>query len=157
MSTIQTQLIDDIIELPEHLKILDGRIEIIELKIRDLIVDKFGNNIEDYFAIVPQHIQDKVKHRISLILKKNPSDTLQNYNSFSSRIEHFDVSEYLEIIVSKANWNMFEYIFNDKNQLQIRFNQFGTLRNGIRHSRSVNEIEQLDGEASIKWFNSILK
>jgi hypothetical protein len=40
--------------------------------------------------------------------------------------------------------------------LIIRFNQLAELRNGIRHSRSVDEITRKEGEAAILWFNHVI-
>ena len=60
-------------------------------------------------------------------------------------------------MISKINWEKFSKIFIDKNSLSIRFSQLSNLRNGIRHSRSISEIEQLDGEVAIKWFKTVMK
>jgi hypothetical protein len=38
----------------------------------------------------------------------------------------------------------------------VRFGQLAELRNGIRHSRTVDEITRTDGEAALLWFRQIL-
>lgn len=157
IEAIQTQLIDERINLPAHLKHLDKEIEEIELAIRDLIVTEIGDEIHDYKSKVPQHIQMKVEGRVASDLKKKPNATAEHYQSFTKLIEFFDLRECEDVIVNKTNWELFSRVFKDKTSLNNRFNQLGTLRNGIRHSRSISEIEQMDGEVAIKWFKSVLK
>jgi hypothetical protein len=156
-NAIQYQLIDEKIDLPENLKDLDIEIEKIEFKVRDLITFIFNNDYQEYKNHIPQHIQDNVQRRIKLDLKKKPNLSEDDYMNFSKRIEFFELNEYLETIVSKTNWPKFLNTFSNKNNLNLRFLQLSNLRNGIRHSRTVSEIEQLDGEVAIKWFNTVLK
>lgn len=153
---VQTQLIEDKIELPTHLKALDAQIEEIEFALRELIVNAIGRDHADYQEAIPPHIQDKVQRRIDSDVKKKPGVSAEDYLDLSKRIEFFDLREYEETIVSKGNWNLFIDVFKDKTNLGNRFNQLGTLRNGIRHSRSISEVEQLDGEAAIKWFKATM-
>ena len=145
------------LHIPAHLKHLDAEIEEIEYTIRDVLVTIIGKDLNSYKESVPQHIQEKVQRRVDSDIKKKPNAISEDYNDFPKRIEFFDLREYQDTIVSKNNWGKFASIFNDKNSLEIRFNQLGTLRNGIRHSRSISEIEQMDGEVAIKWFKTILK
>ena len=60
-------------------------------------------------------------------------------------------------MTAKTNWKYFEETFKSKEQLINRFNQLAGLRNGIRHSRDVSEVERIDGEAAIAWFKLALK
>ena len=113
--------------------------------------------MDKYLTSVPQHIQDKVQRRVDVDIKKKVNASSHDYDDFSKRIEFFDLREYQEIIISKNNWEKFVSIFSDKQILDVRFNQLATLRNGIRHSRSISEIEQMDGEVAIKWFKKVLK
>ena len=154
---IQTQLIDEKINIPAHLKHLDIEIEEIEYAIRDKIVQLIGDDMESYLERVPQHIQDNIQRRVDSDLKKKPHASVDDYKSFSSRIEFFDLSEYQDTITSKTNWDLFSEIFKDKTNVTNRFSQLGTLRNGIRHSRSISEIEPMDGEVAIRWFKTVLK
>lgn len=154
---IQTQLIDEKINIPAHLKYLDKEIEEVEFALRGIIVSIIGNDLESYKKKIPQHIQVKIQGRIDSDMKKKSTAVPEDYQTFDNRIEFFDLREYQEVIVSKTNWDLFSGIFKDKNNLDIRFNQLGALRNGIRHSRSISEIEQLDGEVAIKWFKLLIK
>jgi hypothetical protein len=40
--------------------------------------------------------------------------------------------------------------------LSAKFGQLAELRNGIRHSRAVDEITRKEGEAAIPWFEQVL-
>ena len=136
---------------------MDAEIEKIEYSIRRTIIKTIGDEMDKYINSVPQHIQDKVQRRIDADIKKKANASYDDYKNFSKRIEFFDLREYQETIISKLNWEKFNSIFSDKQSLDIRFNQLSTLRNGIRHSRSISEIEQMDGEVAIKWFKTVLK
>ena len=46
---------------------------------------------------------------------------------------------------------LFATVFNNKPQVQYRFGQIGTLRNAIRHNRTVSEITRKDGEAALRF------
>ena len=37
-----------------------------------------------------------------------------------------------------------------------KFNQLAELRNGLRHSRTVDEVTRKEGEAAILWFGQVL-
>jgi hypothetical protein len=127
------------------------------MKLRDLIVSKAGNDNGQYKNTTPSHIQEKVDKRIASELKKKPGLTAEKFDPFSEKLKYFDLFEYFEYFVTKANWSHYEPMFVNKEQLQNRFNQLSTLRNCIRHSREVSAIEKLDGEAAITWFNHIIK
>lgn len=153
---IESVLIKEKIEIPVALQELNGGVEKVELALRDLIIENLGNSFENYKATTPTHVQDKIKKRINTELKKKPKLSLEDFNSFDKRIQFFDLFEYFDLIVSKSNWLVFNEIFVNKEQLQIRFNQLSTLRNAIRHTREVSSIEKLDGKAAIIWFTEIL-
>lgn len=154
---IENILIKEKVEIPVALQELNGKIEKIELALRELIIEKLGNSFENYKTTTPGHIQEKIKKRISTELKKKPYLSLEDFNSFEKRIHFFDLFEYYGLIVSKSNWSNFEAIFENKERLQTRFDQLSALRNAIRHTRGVSSIEKFDGEAAITWFTEILE
>jgi len=57
----------------------------------------------------------------------------------SGKLEYFDIRELQDTITSKALWERFEPRFTNKETLIAKFNQLAELRNGIRHSRTVDE------------------
>ena len=42
----------------------------------------------------------------------------------------------------------------NKQTLSAKFGQLAELRNGIRHSRTVDEVTRKEGEAAILWFET---
>ena len=73
------------------------------------------------------------------------------------KLEYADLRELQDIIVNKALWSLFEGRFRSKDALSTRFQQFADLRNSLRHSRTVDEITRMDGEAALLWFEQILQ
>lgn len=144
--------------IPEDLKHFDAKIEQIELAIRDLISNKLNNaaELDAYKELVPDHLKVKTEGRINSWISKNPGEDKSQFLSLRRKLDFFDLQEYFDLISSKSNWNLFEETFGSKGGLQMRLNQLGELRNGIRHSRGATDIAIKDGEAAISWFNSIL-
>lgn len=144
--------------IAEDLAHYDQKIEQIELALRDLISAKLNGaaELDAFKELVPEHLKGKAEERINSWMKKNPGEDRNQFSALRRRLDFFDLQEYLDLISSKINWNLFEESFGSKGSLQNRFAQLGELRNGIRHSRGVSDIAIKDGEAAISWFNSIL-
>ncbi|MGY5851478.1 GmrSD restriction endonuclease domain-containing protein [Salegentibacter sp. F14] len=153
-ASIKHKIIDDAMELPPQLKKLNDDIENVELELRDLIAERI--NGKDYKEIVPPDVLDKVNRRIQTALRKDPSLSPEDFNSTRPKLEYFDLQEYNTLITSKTCWPLFEDKFKNKQQLMSRFSQLGELRNSIRHSRNVNQVATLDGQAAIVWFKNLL-
>ena len=79
------------------------------------------------------------------------------HKTFDGILEFFDLREIQDLLVSKSLWGKFQSEFSNKDVLIQKFNQLVEIRNSIRHSRSVDEIVQKEGEAAIIWFNKVLK
>lgn len=157
IDAIQSQLINEKIAVPANLKHLNEEIEEVEIGIRKKIVAVIGDDFDSYKERVPPHIQVKVQSRIDSDLRKKPDVSPEEYHLFSKIIDFFDLMEYQDVILAKTNWDLFSDTFKSKHEVMNRFRELATLRNGIRHSRFVSEIEQMDGEVAIKWFKTILK
>jgi hypothetical protein len=142
----------------EDLEHYNQKIEQIELALRDLISEKLNNasELDAYKELVPDHLKVKAEVKINSWISKNPGEDKSQFLSLRRKLDFFDLQEYLDLISSKSNWNLFEESFGSKGSLQNRFSQLGELRNGIRHSRGATEIAIKDGEAAISWFKSIL-
>lgn len=89
--------------------------------------------------------------------RKNAAIDLEQYKQLSKRLEFADLRELQDIITNKTLWVDFESRFLNKEVLLGKFNQLAELRNGIRHSRTVDEITRKEGEASVLWFEQVLK
>jgi hypothetical protein len=59
-------------------------------------------------------------------------------------------------VTSKALAHAFQPQFPNKEALVKRFDQLAELRNGIRHSRTVDDVTRKEGEAAIRWFTQVL-
>jgi hypothetical protein len=151
---IKNTIINQTIELPADLKILNDEIEKIELKIRDILGEKI--TLELYKQIVTPATKEKVDFRIQGAIKKNPSFSINDFIAVRNKLDYFDLQEYCEVMVSKNGWEIFEPTFKNKTQLQNKFSQLGELRNSIRHSRGATEVCILEGKASIAWFKSLI-
>ena len=157
LQAIKTQLLENHIELPEHLKLIDAKIEKVEIAFRELLVSSFGESKEEYSVHIPPHITDKVNRRVASEVKKHPGKQEDDFNSFSTWITFFDLSEYVDAVIAKDNWEKFQHRFNSKEELQSRMRHLGNLRNSIRHSRAVSDIVKMDGEVAILWLNTALR
>ena len=62
------------------------------------------------------------------------------------------MQELQQIITSKNLWEKFESFFGTKERFTNELNNIANLRNAIRHSREVDTITKMKGEASLLWF-----
>ena len=152
LEAIEDLLIKERIDLSPALSELDVKIENTELALRKCIVDSLENNPEN----LPPHINKKLTDKIVGAAKKNAAINLENYINLTSKLEFSDLRELQESITSKATWGNFQSRFINKEKLNEKFAQLAELRNGIRHSRTVDEITRKEGEASILWFQQVL-
>lgn len=148
---IEDLLVKERLDLPPQLRELDARIEAVELALRrgiDLALD--GDP-----AHLPPHVLQKVEERLQGAAKKNAALDGERYATLAGKLEYADLRELEGTITSKALWTRFEGRFANRETLVKRFGQLADLRNGIRHSRSVDEITRKEGEAAILWFEQV--
>jgi hypothetical protein len=136
-----------------ELKELDLRIEAIELKLRAVITKALESDAER----LPSNISGEVDKRIRQAARKNVVVDIRRYRGLPHKLEYFDLRELESTIVNNQLWPMFEARFVNKDTFRGKFDQLAELRNGIRHSRTVNEITRKEGEAGILWFESVLR
>jgi hypothetical protein len=149
---IENLLIKERIDLPPKLRELDEGVECVELLLRRLIDDALAGDA----SRLPPHVLQKMTDRIQSAERKNAVFDTQRYATLAGRLEYSDLRELQETIVGKPTWPLFEPRFANKDMLIIRFNQLAELRNGIRHSRAIDEITRKEGEAAILWFTQVL-
>ncbi len=150
---IENLLIKERLDLSPHLRELDESIEKIELLLRKIVVQALNDN----YSKLPQHLLRKVDERIQKAAKKNAALDIDYYKKLDGKLEFFDLRELQDTIASKALWNQFSRLFNNKETLNVKFNQLAEARNAIRHSRAVDEITRKEGEAAILWFKQVIK
>jgi len=149
---IESLLIKERLDLAPALREFDQSIEKVELGLRACIVTTLGNDA----GRLPPHIAQKIGETIQRAAKKNAAIDLEDFKELAAKLEYADLRELQEIITSKASWDAFEARFANKETLNAKFGQLAELRNGIRHSRTVDEITRKEGEAAILWFKQVL-
>lgn len=149
---IENLLIKERLDLSPGLRELDAKTEKVELSIRATILSVASTGDE----VIPPHIAQKVEERISRALKKNPAMDETHYRSLAGKLEFYDLRDLQDAITSKAGWERFAPMFGSKEGLMAKFDQLADLRNGIRHSRAVDEVSRKEGEAAIIWFSKVL-
>lgn len=152
LEAIENLLIKERLDLPPQLRELDAAIEQIELSIREAIQSTLNGDE----SLIPSHVLVKVDDRVSRATKKTAALNGDYYQSLAGKLEYFDLRELQDTITSRPLWPHFEPRFATKEALIIKFDQLAELRNGIRHSRTVDEITRKEGEASLLWFNKVL-
>jgi hypothetical protein len=149
---IESLLIKERIDLSPQLRELDEKIERVELRLRSTVA-RFLNGDG---AQLPSHIAQKVADRIQRAASKNAALDTEPYQTLEGRLEFFDLRELQDTILSKSLWPLFQSQFVNKETLGTKFDQLAELRNGIRHSRQVDTISRMEGEAAIMWFEKVL-
>ena len=149
---VQTLLIGGRADLPADLRALDEAVERIELRLRRLVVAKLDNDRN----LWPHHMREKLSGRIAQELKRHPGTDESRYAALDAAIEFADLTELLDAMVAKDLAHRFADVFPHKEGLIAKFGQLGQLRNGIRHSRTVNDVVRLEGEAAVRWFDNAL-
>ena len=131
---------------------MDAAIEEVELGVRKEVHGTLAGDA----SLVPSHVLQKVDERVSRATKKNAALDAERYQTLVGKLEFFDLRELQDTITSKALWEKFELRFTNKETLIAKLNQLAELRNGIRHSRTVDEVTRKEGEAAILWFKQVL-
>jgi len=149
---IEDLLVKERLDLPPQLRDLDAKIEEVELGLRRAIAEALDADPSK----LPQHVLQRAEERIQAAGKKLPAFDLDHYQTLVGKLEYCDLREVEATIANKALWPVFEARFANKEALATRFNQLAELRNGIRHSRTVDEVTRKDGEASLVWFQQVL-
>ena len=153
LEAIEDLLIKERLDLPPRLRELDGDVETVELKLRARIV----RALDDDPALLPHHVRDRIEERIRAALKKNLALDGDRYITLAGKLEYADLRELEDIVTSKALRTRFDRMFPNREALVKHFDQLADLRNGIRHSRAVDEVTRKQGEASILWFRKVLQ
>ena len=152
LEAIETLLIKERLDLSPQLRELDEQTEKVELGIRDAVATVLDNDPEQ----LPAHVSQKVNGRIQQALRRNAALDSDYLETLAGKLEYCDLRELQDTIVAKSLWPKFTPCFGSKEITILRFDQLAQLRNGIRHSRSVDEITRKEGEVSILWFQGVL-
>jgi hypothetical protein len=149
---IEDLLVKERLDLPPQLRDLDANIEEVELALRrDITQALIGDSSQ-----LPSHVQQKIAERLQIAARKNAALDAEHYETLEGKLEYADLRELQDIIMSKVLWSLFEGRYANKETLAKRFGQLADLRNGIRHSRNVDEVTRKEGEAAVLWFKQVL-
>ena len=152
LTGIENLLVKERLDLPKPIRELDIRIETIELEMRGIISTRLNGDVN----VLPSHVLQKINQRLQDAARKNPALDVDDYRDIFRKLEYADLRELQDTIVNKGNWPLFEEVFKNKEIIGTRFQQYAELRNAIRHSRTVNEITRMEGEAALIWFEQVL-
>ena len=152
MRAIESLLIKERLDLEPRLRDLDEKLERVELDLRAIVAATLNEDV----STLPSHVLQKADERIQRQLRQNPALDADYYRTMKGKLEFCDLRELQDIITGKATWASFDHLFRNKEGLNTKFTQLAELRNGIRHSRSVDEVTRMEGEAAIQWFVQIL-
>lgn len=126
-----------------------------EKKLRNFIDKKLINkNIQYWKTNIPGDIGVVIKQRINDYLTKDPSKTINDFNS-RDLLDFCDIMDYSKIILS--NWDIFCPFFRSKNETEKRLLNLKEFRNAVKHSRGeIVPFIQKEGEAALEWLSTIL-
>ena len=150
-AAIEDLLVKERLDLPPQLREIDARIETVELALRQGI----DAALQSDPALLPSHVRHKIEDRLQVAAKKNPGLDGDHYATLAGKLEYADLRELQDTITNRGLWQRFEWRFASKETLVRRLGQLADLRNGIRHSRSVDEISYKEGEAAVLWFEQV--
>jgi len=152
-NAIENLLIKERIVLPPIFRELDAKLEETELEIREIIKQILTASGET----IPPHIDKKIIERTQRAARKNAAFDTEYYSTLEGKLEYCDLRELQDIILNKGLWDKFSNIYGNKETLARKFDQLAELRNGIRHSRTVDDVTRKEGEAAIEWFKQVHK
>ncbi|HXW33886.1 MAG TPA: DUF262 domain-containing protein [Acidimicrobiales bacterium] len=152
LDAIEDLLIKERLDLAPPLRELDEQIEDAELRLRRVVRDALDGDV----SMVPSHVREKVAGRVEAAVRKSPALDSDRHQTLTAQLEYFDLRELQDTITNKTLWPRFEARFGTREALAGRFTQLAELRNGIRHSRTVDDVTRKDGEAALLWFRQIL-
>jgi hypothetical protein len=149
---IEDLLIKERLDLAPQLRELDARIEKVELSLRETV----NQTLEGDRERLPPHVGQKLDERLQARARKDPAFDAGRYGALAGKLEFADLRELQDTITGKAQWVAFAPRFVAKEVALGKFDQLAELRNGIRHSRQVDDITRKEGEAAVLWFEKVL-
>lgn len=149
---IEDLLVKERLDLSPRLRELDAEVESIELTLRALVGEVLAGDV----GRLPHHILQRIDERIGRALRKNSALDANRYATLAGKLEYADLRELQGVVVNRSLDSLFRSRFPNKETLVKRFDQLAELRNGIRHSRTVDEVTRKEGEAAVVWFRQVL-
>ncbi len=148
---IEGLLVKERLDLPPQLRELDAQVEAVELSLRQIVNEELNGQNAD----IPSHVAQKITDRLQTASRRNPALDADHYESLEGRLEYADLRDLQDTVTNKGLWSRFEPRLGNKEALVHRFGQLAELRNGIRHSRTVDEMTRKDWEAALFFSKGI--
>jgi hypothetical protein len=145
------RVIGNVLDLSPPLRIMNERIEKIELELREVIAETLE---QDPDRVPPHLIQQFEERRSGDGASDHPSS--DNSGRLAELLAFSDLRQLEEILMHRNLWTEFQPRFLSKEDLRVKFSQLANLRNAIRHSRPIDPPGRLDGEAAVSWFTAKL-
>ena len=152
LEAIEDLLVKERLDLSPQLRELDAQVEAVELALRRRIDEALGGDATK----LPPHVFGQIIERIRSASKKNPALDASRYGTLAGQLEYADLRELQATVTNRILTPLFRSSFSNKEVLIKRFDQLAELRNGIRHSRTVDQVTRKDGEAALLWFQQVL-
>lgn len=143
-------------EIPEESR--DPVVDKMETSLRDVIDNTLSNTYGlEYWThkVIPNDLIQKASLRIDQHVAKSAGSSKLAYSSSRSKLDFMDVSDYAKIITS--NWQEFSNIFKSgKGEVERNILDFKDYRNAVKHTRQIDSIVHLRGNAAILWLAATL-
>jgi hypothetical protein len=149
---IEDLLINDQVDTSMPLVNLNDAIERVELELRAHI----ARALDEDPSKLPGAVKEKAGQRIEGVLRRDATKSQASFQSIQAILQFADLRELEATIINGKLWAEFEPLFGQKSVLQKRFSQLAELRNCLRHSRSVDDVVKMEGEAAVVWFERLL-
>jgi len=128
---------------------INDMIKAFEKRLRTFLKKTFNEQNENWWQdYIPLRIQEETIERLEK--QKKVDEELGVLNKSYDKIDFLDFSRYIEIIISKRNWELFKDIFYDKNRIHIYFKEISNARNAIAHHRKIVKESQSICKAYIR-------
>lgn len=152
IDAIEALVVKERLGMTPVMRDLDEAVERTELALRKYVAERLADDP----SRLPDHVAQKIDERLIRAERKDPMFEAGAYDSLLKRLEHADLRELEQTIVSKALWHEFEPTFRNKETLAAKVRQLADLRNGIAHNRSVDDVTRQEGDAATRWFADVL-
>jgi hypothetical protein len=144
----------EIMEQKELRDNIEKRIDKIEVDLRILLHTKLFERYPNYWdniekcTIQKQRIDSNIHQYLAT-----------NKNIQKESVNPFDFMTFLDYhkFITRDFWSIFEPVFVSAKNLESNTQDITNIRNSLKHNRKLTEIEIMNSEQVLPWFESILK
>lgn len=131
-------------------------VDLTEARLRDVLHQLLGQAHEGSYwnTAVPADIRVATDRKMAEHLRRNPYASLEEYERDDVRLRFLDIMDYCKIVL--VNWELFGQYFGNKVDTERHFVAYKNYRNALKHLRSLDTVEQKNGEAALIWIDRVL-